>query len=87
MISKLNYILEKKQKQSFLLLFILTIIGAGFELIGVSSMLPLISVISNKANLYNNAYLMGVCSYLNIHTYKEVVLMLCIFILLVITPS
>ncbi len=44
MIKKVNYILDKPQKIKLIILLIIIFVGAFVELLGVSSIMPLINV-------------------------------------------
>ena len=49
---KINYIFDKKQKGQLVLLAVLILIGGVFETLGVSMMIPAISVILNPESLH-----------------------------------
>lgn len=48
---KLNYIFDRKQKWQTLGLFALIVLGTVFELLGVSTVQPLINAIMDRDNL------------------------------------
>ena len=52
LLSKINYIFDKKQKGQLVLLAVLILIGGVVETLGVSMMIPVISVILNPASLH-----------------------------------
>ncbi len=51
---KINYIFDKKQKGQLVLLAVLILIGGVFETLGVSMILPVVSVILNPDSLHRN---------------------------------
>lgn len=55
--NKLMYILETRQKVLAVILFILSVIGAVFEMLGVSAIVPLVNVILNPEALNNISFL------------------------------
>ena len=52
LLSKINYIFDKKQKGQLVLLAVLILIGGVVETLGVSMMIPVISVILNPESLH-----------------------------------
>ncbi|WP_024867369.1 ABC transporter ATP-binding protein [Butyrivibrio sp. FCS014] len=52
--TKLNYIFDKKQKGQIVILAVLILIGGVVETLGVSMMLPVVSVILNPEALHRN---------------------------------
>lgn len=51
---KMNYIFNRRQKRSLSFLFLALFIGAVLELVGVSLIMPLVSLISNPESIYEN---------------------------------
>ncbi len=49
-ISKLNYILNSKQKRQYFVVTFLALIGSGWELLGVASVAPFIECIMTPAD-------------------------------------
>lgn len=54
---KICYIFDKKQKLKAALLFVVIIVGAFVELVGVSAVLPFISTVLNPQQVLQNPYL------------------------------
>ncbi|RKM59799.1 ABC transporter ATP-binding protein [Butyrivibrio sp. CB08] len=54
LLKKINYIFDKKQKGQLVLLAVLILIGGVFETLGVSMIIPVISVILNPQSLHRN---------------------------------
>lgn len=57
LIHKINYIFNRKQKIRLIQLLIIIVIGAFFELFGVSAILPFIDVILNPMSIKSTSYL------------------------------
>ncbi len=57
MISKFLYIFEGSQKRKFFLLFVMIIIGAFAELLGVTAVLPFIQLVLDGEAILNNPYM------------------------------
>ena len=51
LLTKINYIFDKKQKGQLVILAVLILIGAVFETLGVSMIIPVVSVILSPADL------------------------------------
>ena len=52
LLTKINYIFDKKQKGQLVLLAVLILIGGVFETLGVSMILPVVSVILSPESLH-----------------------------------
>ena len=52
LLAKINYIFDKKQKGQLVLLAVLILIGGVFETLGVSMILPVVSVILSPDSLH-----------------------------------
>lgn len=55
-LKKINYIFDKKQKIRLALLTIIIIVGAFVELLGISIIMPLVSIVSNTSMIHSNKY-------------------------------
>jgi ABC-type multidrug transport system fused ATPase/permease subunit len=76
-IKKIWEILSKRQKNSFILLLLMTIVGMGLELLGVSAINPFVEAITNKQVLGNNESTTGkIYSLLGNPEYKNFLLIL-----------
>ena len=60
MIKKVNYILDRTQKIKLIILLVIIFIGAFVELLGVSSIMPLINVATNPDAIDNTWYLVKI---------------------------
>ena len=69
-IKKFYILLNRHQKNRVVILFFMMLIGAGFEVFGVSMMLPLVTAIMNPDIIQDNAVCAWICRvfHLNGHT-------------------
>lgn len=74
---KLKYIMSKRQMRKSAVVFILTLVGALVETLGVSAILPLVQALMDVEQLFANAYLQPVIRVLHITTGKELVILMC----------
>lgn len=77
-IKKFNQILDGHQKKRIKWLILLMLAGAGLEILGVSMMYPLMSVIMQPDVINENELIFDLCNYFNITSQKELALV-CIF--------
>ena len=56
-IKKYRFLLSGKQQRHVVILFIMMILGAFLEVLGISMMIPLISAILNKNIIEENEYI------------------------------
>ena len=70
-IKKYRFLLSGKQQRHVAILFIMMILGAFLEVLGVSMMIPLISAILNKNIIEENEYIAQVCKVLQIDSYRN----------------
>lgn len=73
---------EKEIKKLYFLTFFSVVVSIG-EVFGLSIIVPFISIASNKNNLYNNKYLSFVYNFFNFKDYKQFIISLGIFIILI----
>ncbi len=81
MLKKINYIFNLQQKKKLIILAGLSVIGSVFELIGVSAVLPLISVIIAPDVLHTNSLYATVSEILNITEPTKFVLFMGIILI------
>ena len=74
---KLNYIFDRKQKWQTLGLFALIVLGTVFELLGVSTVQPLINAIMDRDNLSERG---GIYTF--VYHLFHLMLFTCFFILI-----
>ena len=78
-LKKLNFIIGDTYRKKIIFLVVLLLIGMFFEILGLGSLLPVLSLIANPENL-KEIPLLSEISYLNKLTYNYLVLVLLIFI-------
>ena len=78
-LKKLNFIIGDTYRKKIIFLVVLLLIGMFFEILGLGSLLPVLSLISSPENLKEIPLLIEI-SYLNELTYNYLVLVLLIFI-------
>lgn len=76
-IKKFSLIFDSKQKKKIVVLFVLMLIGAALETIGVSLMLPLMTAVMQPDIIETNKTVAAVCSFFDLHSYRTFVI-LCI---------
>lgn len=83
MFQKISYIFTRKQKIHLFFLLIIITIGAFFELLGVSAILPLVNVVTDVDIINQKWYFIFLQNTLNIHEAREFVLFLSILLILI----
>ncbi|MBO5095079.1 MAG: ABC transporter ATP-binding protein [Lachnospiraceae bacterium] len=73
---KICYIFDEKQKLKAALLFVVIIIGAFVELVGVSAVLPFISAVLSPDQMLENPYLGGIYRMLGFRNINEYIVFL-----------
>lgn len=71
-ISKLNYIFDKKQKTNLIWVFVLITAGAFLELLGVSIILPFVNAVLSPETMLNNkamSYVYNILHFENTYTF------------------
>lgn len=79
---KFNYILNARQKRHAALVFLLTLIGAAFETLGVSIIVPFVGAVMNPEEMLENDIIRGIYDILQIKSPDHIVLMMGTFIVL-----
>ena len=77
-LGKLNFILSGQQKRYAILIFIMTLLGAVFETLGVSIILPLVQAMVEPEQLLNNAYIFEIADMFSLNTSLKLVNFICI---------
>lgn len=80
-IKKFTELLNEHQKSRVAILFLMMLLGAVFEVCGVSLMVPLVTSIINENILQENVYIAKVCELFHIRSHTGFV-MLCILALI-----
>ena len=88
MIKKINIILNKKEKRYMSFLVLLMLVGAILETLGVSMIVPLISIIFDKDMWNTNEVLKRFTTLFNIGSQRDfIIMMLCALIVFYITKN
>lgn len=80
---KFYQLLNRHQKNRVVILFFMMIIGAGFEVLGVSMMLPLVTAVMNPDIITENKLCVWICEKFGIATHVDFVIW-CIMALIII---
>ncbi len=80
---KFQKLFSKQQKHRFVLLFFLMLFGAFLEVLGVSLIVPLVSVVMQEDIIETNALVGKVCGIFHIHS-ERAFLIVCIVLLIFI---
>lgn len=80
---KLNFILTSQQKKYSLLLFIMSIIAALFEMIGVSVILPLMQAFISVDTLAQEPYIAPLINLFHLETSDQIIICVCIGIIII----
>lgn len=83
MIKKVNYILDRTQKIKLIILLVIIFIGAFVELLGVSSIMPLINVATNPDAIDNTWYLVKIRDWFGFSEVRQIVVFLSFFLIVV----
>lgn len=83
MLKKLNYILDRKQKVNLLFLLLIVFIGAFVELLGVSSILPLIDVALNPSIIEEKWYLIQIKEGFHLDNSNQVIIVLSVALIII----
>ncbi len=79
-IHKLRFILTSEQKIYCVIIFIMSLISAFFELLGVSIVIPLLTAILSIDELKTNQMISPILAFFHLTTDKQIILFLCICI-------
>lgn len=85
---QLNAILNQKEKKCLLGMFSLYFIAAFFEMLGVTAIIPFISVLLDPEQLMESNYLRGLIGLMDIHGSDELLIVIgCILILIYLVKN
>lgn len=76
-IHKLRFILSREQKLYCVVVFIMSMISAVLEILGVSMVIPLLSVIMSIDQLKENMYVKPVLDFLHLSTNSSIIMFIC----------
>lgn len=85
--ARIMYILSKPQKRLGMIVFILTFIGAIFETLGVSIIVPFVQVLLNQDKFLKNNYVKRIIELFNIDPSKITGYIVFLVILLYISKN
>ena len=79
-------VLNKRQRKQCILVFVLILVSSAFELLGVSSIIPFVSVLLDIESFTNNQIVHNILVFLNINSSYQVILLvsgvlICIYVL------
>lgn len=80
---KFYQLLNKHQRSRVVILFFMMLIGAGFEVLGVSMMLPLVTAVMNPEIITENRFCAWICGVFGIKNHVDFVIW-CIIALVII---
>ena len=83
MLKKINYVLDRGQKIRLLILLAAIIIGALFETLGVSAVLPLITVVTNPNILNEENNYSKLAKFLNVNDVRTFILLMAVTLIAV----
>ena len=82
-IHKLNFVLTPNQKKYGVLVFILSIIFALLETVGVSIIFPLLQAFLSPEEVMKNSYIRFFVNLMGLESYREVILLVCLAIIFI----
>ena len=80
---KLNFILSSEQKIYCIIVFLMSLISAFFELLGVSIVIPLLMAILSIDELKENTIISPIFAFFHLSTNKQIIMFLCVCIALI----
>lgn len=83
MIMQLKYILDNKQKRQLVGLFLIVFLGALWEMLGVSIMLPFIQVLLTPEQLMEKRYILVIMKMFGIESVYGIIVLVCILIIFI----
>ena len=83
MYQQLMYILNSKQKRKLVVLFFAIFIGALLETLGVSSLMPLVQILTDTEALLQQEYILAVINIFSIESVKTLTIMIGIAVMVV----
>ena len=83
MLKKIAYIFDKRQKRNVGILMIVMLIGSFVELLGVSAIMPLVSVVTDNNIINTDPKYKLIADIFNVHEPRKYVLLMAIFLIAV----
>lgn len=79
---KLNFILTREQKGYSVIVFIMSIIYALFEMLSISILIPMLNAFLEPETLYEKAYIEPFIRFFHLHSTRQVIIFLCIVMII-----
>ena len=88
-IKKIYSIISKKEQRMLYLLFLIVVVRAFLEVVGVASIMPFMSIVTDIKIIHNNKIMYGIYRYLNFANDKDFLIFAggCVIAILVISNS
>ena len=83
MLKKIAYIFDKRQKRNVVILLFIMLIGSFVELLGVSAIMPLVTVVTDNDVINTDAKYKFIADVFNVHEPRKYVLLMAIFLIVV----
>lgn len=83
LLRKLSYILTYQQKVYGIIVVVMSFITAGFELLGVSVIVPLVNAMLNPQELKSNSFFSAVFSYLKLYSDSQIIITVVLGVIIV----
>lgn len=83
MLNKIDYIFTKRQKLMLAILSVIIFIGSFIELIGVSAVMPLATIIADESVIEREEIYIWIGNLFNIQSIREFVILLTIFLIII----
>ena len=77
-LGKLSFILNREQKRYCVLIFLMSLVAALFETLGISVIIPVVQVIISADDLMSKSYMAPFISLLNITTKERMIIFVCV---------
>lgn len=81
--SKLRYIFDRRQKRNLVILYFLIGVGALFELLGVSAVLPLVQLVMEPEIITTNKWLQKIGGFLNLSLAKDYIIVAAVLLIVI----
>ena len=82
-LKELNYILTSRQKAESLVVFLIVIISAMFELLGVSAIIPFVEAVTNPSSLMEKKYIIYMQKYVAIDSPRNLLIYIGIALIII----
>ena len=83
MLKKINYIFSAKQKSRLVLLFVMILVGAFFELVGVAAILPFMKMILAPGTIEQQRYIGTIYRFLKMQSPRQFMILFSVVLILI----